>query len=344
MRIAISTVQVPFVTGGAEACATGLRQALLEHGHEAEIVTIPFKWYPPDELVRQMLIWELVDLTEANGKPIDLVIALKFPAYLVRHANKVVWLIHQHRQAYDLWGTEYGDLHGHEGARAREIITQADNRSLREARKVFTISQNVSARLLMYHRIPSEPLYPPVRHRERFSCKEYGDYIFCPGRLDALKRPKLLIEAMSVVESRARCLIAGAGGQERELRNFIEKQGLASKVEIISTATDGQIADYYARALAVFFGPFQEDYGFVTVESLYSRKPLITLSDSGGPLEFIQDGINGMIVAPNPEAIAKAIDTLFNDRALARAMGERGYQVADNMRMDWPRVVKKLLS
>ena len=80
---------MPFVSGGAEACASGLRQALLEHGHEAEIVSIPFKWYPPDEIVRQMLIWELVDLTEANGKTIDLVIALKFPAYLVRHSNKV---------------------------------------------------------------------------------------------------------------------------------------------------------------------------------------------------------------------------------------------------------------
>jgi glycosyltransferase involved in cell wall biosynthesis len=335
---------VPFVSGGAEACANGLRRALREQGHEAEIVSIPFKWYPPEEIVRQMLIWELVDVTEANGKTIDLVIALKFPAYLVRHPNKVVWLVHQHRQAYDLWGTEYGDLHGHEGSRVREIITQADDRSLREARTVFTISKNVSERLLKYNRIPSLPLYPPVGNRERLSSRQYGDYIFCPSRLDALKRQNLLIEAMALVKSGAKCLIAGQGESEHELRQLIERRRLSGKVEIVSSATDAQIADYYANAFAIFFGPFQEDYGFVTVESLYARKPVITLTDSGGPLEFIRDGVNGMVVTPQAETIAAAIDALFNDRDHARAMGERGFQLANDLQMDWPRVVKQLLS
>jgi len=344
VRIAICTVKVPFVAGGAEACADGLKHALLEHGHSAEIVAVPFKWYPPDEIVRQMLIWQLLDLTEANGKTIDKVIALKFPAYLIRHPNKVVWLVHQHRQAYDLWGTEHGDLDGHEGGRVREIITQADNRSLGEARKVFTISQNVSARLLKYNRIASQPLYPPVKQREAFFCGDYGDYIFCPSRLDALKRQHLLIEAMSLVKSDARCVVAGQGAHERELRRLIASLGLGAKVEIVSGATDEQIAGYYANSLAVFFGPFQEDYGFVTIEALYSRKAVITLTDSGGPLEFIRDGLNGMVVAPTAETIAEAIDTLFKDRARARAMGEQSYRLAGELQMDWPHVVKSLLS
>jgi glycosyltransferase involved in cell wall biosynthesis len=321
-----------------------LQHALLEHGHSAEIVAIPFKWYPPDEIVRQMLIWQLLDLTEANGKTIDKVITLKFPAYLVRHPNKVVWLVHQHRQAYDLWGTEYGDLHGHEGGRVREIIMQADNRSLGEARKVFTISQNVSARLLEYNRIASQPLYPPVKQREAFFCGDYGDYIFCPSRLDALKRQHLLIEAMSLVKSDARCVVAGQGAHERELRRLIASLGLGARVEIVSGATDEQIAGYYANSLAVFFGPFQEDYGFVTIEALYSRKAVITLTDSGGPLEFIRDGLNGMVVAPTAETIAEAVDTLFKDRARARAMGEQSYQLAGELQLDWPHVVKSLLS
>lgn len=335
---------VPFVSGGAEACATGLRQALLAHGHAVEVVAIPFKWYPPDEIVRQMLIWELLDLTEANGKTIDKVIALKFPAYLIKHPDKVVWLVHQHRQAYDLWGTQYGDLEGPEGVRVRDIIARADNRALSEARKVFTISRKVSERLLDHNSISSTPLYPPVVQRERFFCGDYGDYIFCPGRLDALKRQDLLIEAMSLVKSDARCVIAGQGGDERELRDLIARLGLAGKVAIATSTSDSELASYYANSLAVFFGPFQEDFGFVTVEALYSRKPVITLTDSGGPLEFIQDGLNGMVVAPNAAAIAQAIDTLFEDRPRARAMGEHGYQTVDELRMDWPGVVKKLLS
>ena len=344
MRVAICTVQVPFVRGGAEAHVEGLHRALLEEGHEAEIVAIPFKWYPPSEVVRQMLIWELLDLTEANGKTIDLVIALKFPAYLVKHPNKVVWLIHQHRQAYDLWETEYSDLHGEEGNRVREIIHQADSRALREATRVYTNSENVSARLLRYNKISSEPLYPPIKNRARFSCEQYGDYIFSPGRLEAVKRQKLLIEAMAFVRSGAKCVIAGVGGQESALRRLSEKEGIAGKVKIVSPATDSQIADFYANALAVFFGPYDEDFGYVTVESLLSRKPVVTLTDSGGPLEFIRDGANGIVASPDPEAIAKAIDTLFNDRAQACRMGEQGYQLLDNMQIEWPRVVSKLIS
>ena len=50
MRILIATTQVPFVRGGAEAHAEGLLKALRDAGHEAEIVAVPFKWYPPEKI------------------------------------------------------------------------------------------------------------------------------------------------------------------------------------------------------------------------------------------------------------------------------------------------------
>ncbi len=124
MRIAVCHPQAPFMAGGAEAHVRGLVAALREAGHEAETVTMPFKWYPPSELVHQMGGWRSVDLSESNGEPIDLVVALKFPAYLVRHPNKVVWLIHQHRTAYELWDhPELGDIVGHpDGAVVRSAL------------------------------------------------------------------------------------------------------------------------------------------------------------------------------------------------------------------------------
>ena len=278
MRIAICTVKVPFVFGGAEACADGLRQALIEQGHEVEIITIPFRWYPPEEIVHQMLMWEMIDLSEANGKKIDRVIALKFPAYLVKHPNKVVWLIHQHRQAYDLWGTEY------------------------------------------------------------------GEYIFCPSRLDALKRQHILVDAMALVKSNAECLILGEGKSDRVLRDQVERLHLSGKIKIVRSASDEEIISHYANSLAVFFGPLDEDYGFVTLESLYSGKPVITLTDSGGPLEFIRDGVNGLIVPPTPEAVANAIDVLFRDRAVARKMGQLGCREVDRQGLEWRTVAQTLLA
>jgi hypothetical protein len=103
MRILITTTQVPFIRGGAEVHAEGLRDALRRFGHEAEILAIPFKWYPPEKILDHMLACQLLDVTEVAGTPVDRVIGLKFPAYLIPHPNKVLWILHQHRTAYELW-------------------------------------------------------------------------------------------------------------------------------------------------------------------------------------------------------------------------------------------------
>ncbi|HEU4793512.1 MAG TPA: glycosyltransferase family 1 protein, partial [Nitrolancea sp.] len=98
MNIIICATQVPFVRGGAEIHVEGLRDALLARGHRAEIVALPFKWYPKEEILKTALCWRLLDLTEANGSSVDLVICTKFPTWAVRHPRKIAWVIHQHRQ------------------------------------------------------------------------------------------------------------------------------------------------------------------------------------------------------------------------------------------------------
>ena len=52
--------------------------------------------------------------------------------------------------------------------------------------------------------------------------------------------------------------------------------------------TDEQLVDHLARCRAVCFPPFEEDYGFVTVEAFASRKAVITCRDSGGPAELVE--------------------------------------------------------
>ena len=90
MRIAVCRPQVPFVYGGAELVADQLAAQLRVRGHEADVVTVPFKWYPGTRVLDQAFLWRLLDLTEADGHPIELVIATKFPSYGVRHPNKVI--------------------------------------------------------------------------------------------------------------------------------------------------------------------------------------------------------------------------------------------------------------
>ena len=128
MMVLIATTSVPFIRGGAEILAEGLRDAICAAGHKAEIVSIPFKAYPPSCVTDHMLACRLLDITETYRIPIDRVIGLKFPAYLIPHPNKVLWLLHQHRTAYDLWDHPLaGDLIQSPGGGAvREAIREAD--------------------------------------------------------------------------------------------------------------------------------------------------------------------------------------------------------------------------
>lgn len=346
MRVVIATVQVPFISGGAEAQAESLRAELRLRGHEAEIVTIPFKWYPSTTLVNGIRMARWLDLTEVNGHPIDVVIALKFPAYCLEHPRKVIWLLHQHRQAYDLWGTPFGDMHAWpEGETVRRFIFESDRRAFSGARAVFTDSRNVSDRLMRYNGIASTPLYHPPSTRDSLRCAGYGDFVFYPSRIDPMKRQDLLIAACRYLKSGVGVRIAGAGPRERldALTNQVRRAGLEDRVRILGHVTDEEKTDLYARCLAVYFGGYDEDYGYIPLEAFLSSKPVIVHGDAGGPLEFVEDGVSGWVTEPRPEALAEVIDRLATDPELARRMGEAGHREVRRRRIDWDHVLEMLL-
>lgn len=344
MRVAIATVQVPFIRGGAEALAEGLLNAFRQHGHEADIVTIPFKWYPPATLLECMVMGRKIDLTEVNGQPIDLVVALKFPVYYLRHPNKVVWLLHQHRQAYDLWGTEYGDLHLlAKGQSIRRMIIEHDQRFLREAREIFTISEVVSDRLRRYNDLSSIPLYPPPPNFERLHRKSYEPFIFYPSRIDAMKRQRILVEAARHLKSDVRIVIAGRGdAAETELiRGMISDYGLEHRIHLTGYISEEDKVDLYSRCLAVYFGGYDEDFGYVPVESLLSHKPVVTFPDGGEALQFVHDGETGY-VASDASQFADRIDRLALESGLARRLGDCGFELIRRKNITWEHVVSRL--
>ena len=182
MRVGLLTVQVPFVRGGAEMLAESLQREIRRAGHEAEIISLPYKWYPPARIPEHMLACRLVDVEDSNGVPIDRMIGLKFPAYLARHPDKVLWLLHQHRGAYDLWNTELGDLHNSpDGGHVRAAIQEADTRLIAEARACYTISRKVSERLRRFCGLPSTPLYHPPPGAERLRAASTATTSSCPA-------------------------------------------------------------------------------------------------------------------------------------------------------------------
>ena len=341
--VLICAAQAPFIVGGAEILVQELRANLERRGFLVDVANVPFKWYPVSELVRQALAWRLLDVTESNGTPIDLVIPTKFPSFLVRHPRKVAWLFHQHREVYDLFGTSYCSFtDSPEDRQVREAIQTMDNTALAECRAIFTISQNVADRLSRYNGLSSTALYPPPHHLGRYRSEGFGDFLFYAGRLDRLKRLDLAIDAMLRVGCGARLLIAGTGPLQAELQKQIEGLGVGDRVSLLGFVSADDLVDLYARCRAAYYAPLNEDYGYVTVEAFLSRKPVVTTTDAGGPLEFVTDGESGLVAEPTPEAIAATIDRLWAlPETRLRELGEAGHaRVAG---ISWDHVIDRLV-
>jgi glycosyltransferase involved in cell wall biosynthesis len=336
-RICLCTVLTPFVQGGAEVLVELLDENLRRRGFQVERVTLPFKWFPKEQLVRDALAWRLLDLSGSYFQSVDQVICTKFPSYLVRHDNKVVWLFHQHREVYDFHGTHFSSFgQAQLDQSVRQIVFDMDGAAFGEASALFTISRNVSGRLQTYNGIASKVLYPPPKQRESYRSAEYGDFVLSVGRLELNKRVDLLLRSMARVPGPLRAVIVGQGPQREQLEELSARLGLDSRVRFLGYVSEEELLDLYSRARLVFFAPIDEDYGFVTVEAMLSRRPVLTCSDAGGVLEFVEDGKSGL-VAPEPvdDEVADRIAALAGDAALCRQLGEEGRSRVAGLNWDY---------
>ncbi len=338
---------MPFIQGGAEVHARSLVTALQAAGHQAEIIAIPFKWYPPERILDNMLACRLLDLTEANGRPIDRVIGLKFPAYLIPHPNKVLWILHQHRQAYEQWDHTLSDMiyYGN-GRDVRDAIRHADTTLIPEARAVFTNSLNVSRRLKAFCGLDSTPLYHPPHDAKSLRCEAPENYFFYPSRINASKRQHLAVEALAKAGGNAQLVFCGesedANYYDKILRT-VEDLGLQSRIKFLGRVSEKEKLQLYAHCRGVIYTPYDEDYGYITLEAMLSSKPVITCTDAGGPLEFVVNHETGFTVAPDADGVAWAMSQLQNDHARAAEMGQAGRQAYLAKNITWDSVVEQLL-
>jgi glycosyltransferase involved in cell wall biosynthesis len=343
--IAVCAAQVPFSRGGAEEHVEALVRELKARGYEADLINIPFKWYPHRQLFNSMDLWEALDLSEADGKKIDMVIATKFPSYFVQHPNKVLWLIHQYRQAYDLVDMPFSgfDLTRPGDARTRERLVKRDTAALRSYKRIYTNAANTSLRLKRYNNIDSIPLYHPPKLKGRYFHSGFGDYILSVGRLERLKRVDLLIKGLAHTDAKIKCKIAGKGPELENLKNTAHRYQVADRVEFLGYVTDEELVQLYANCAFVFFAPHDEDYGYITLEAFLSRKPVITAFDSGGPLEFVKHNVNGIVLHSLEENhIGQALNTLFFAKDRCKTFGDRGYETVEPI--DWDQVIDSLVN
>ena len=350
-NILILGVKVPFTSGGQEALVKSLATELKKRDHQVDVVELPFQVLPKEGLLQQCAMWRSLDLSSFSGQKVDLVIATKFPSYYINHPKKSVWLVHQHRAIYDLYGTRYSDFSDDprdETLRAK--LTQGDQKVLSEAQFIGCISKNVSQRLKLYNSINSTTLYPPLPLADRYYCGESQPYILSVGRLCSIKRVDLILKALPMIHQFVTLKIVGTPdepGIMDYLQSEVSKHHLSHRVSFLGRVSDEELLSLYANCAAVYYGPFNEDYGYVTLEAQCSSKPVITCSDSGGVLEFVRDGIDGVIAQPNIDSVAKAANRLIEDPAFALQCGVNGKASIDALNLakhGWSAVVDNLLS
>ena len=321
--------------GGLEQHVEGLVDALVAAGHRAEAVRIPAAW-ERDRVLDAPLAWRMVPLDA------DVVIPMNFPSYFARHPRKVVWLAHQHRAAYDGIGQPWSDLGLDDaGLEVQRQLTEWDQQALGEATAVFTTSGVVGDRLARYCGLPSEPLYHPPPLADRLRASPLGDTIVSVNRLEANKRPGLLIDALAASTSGLRGVLAGRGTLAAEMEEQVAAAGLAGRIDRPGYVSDDEVVELLQDALAVVYAPYDEDYGYVTLQAFLAGKPVITTADAGGVLEWVTDGETGLITDGTAAGLGAAVDRLAADRELAVRMGAAGRERA--AALGWPRVVETLL-
>lgn len=338
MRIMLAANITPFLHGGADYHIQGTADALIAAGCQVEILRLPFTFSPEQSILDLMQWCKTLDLNQPNGYQIDRLISLQFPGYGINHNKHTAWIMHQHRAVYELYNPSKATM-----PELKNAIEQFDQQSLRLCHQRFANSKRVAERLYQYNDLKASALYHPPPAYQAFHCAKNLGYIFCPSRIETLKRQDLLIRALALAPSSLPIVIAGTGGQADALLRLINQLGLNERVRMLGAISEAEKIAYYAHCTAVFFAPFDEDYGYITHEAMLSGKPVITCTDSGGPLEFIEHGNTGWILAPNPQAIADTLNWIAQHPNQTTEMGKAAKAAWPKLGISWKNVVSQLL-
>lgn len=344
MKVAVVSSVHPFIKSGARIIVDSLERQLRAHGHEVEVLNIPVQ-FSPETYLDQSLAFRLLDVSEWGER----LIAVRAPSHLMAHPAKNVWFIHHWRYLFDLWDTPHGpDPKTHYLRGLRDMVQSSDTVALGEARNVFANSKVVADRVTQYNGVHADVLYPPVEFPERFSASDYGDFLVCVSRVTPIKRQLLMVQAMAHVKTDVRLVLAGRADYPAAavaVDRLIEELGLSKTVSFTNEwVSEAEKEKLFAECLANVYLPEDEDsYGYSTLEAAHSGKCTITTTDSGGVMEFVQTGLSGFSVEPDPLELAEVFDRLYSDRDLAKQCGTAALYRIGELGISWSSVVEALL-
>ena len=335
---------IPFQSGGIERLAKGLSKAFGEHSdHSAEIVE-----QPVDERTFFRTAKAYNSFKALNLDHFDMIISLKYPAWMVNHRNHICYMTHRLRGVYDCFPGKVDAIRYIKelprasrlgGVYMRKYIHKMDNKALNSNNitDFFCISETVRQRQEYFPAgIDPKVIYPPTDLEGLRS--EPGKYLFTVSRLDQPKRIDLIIGAFKRVKGDIELRIAGDGSMKDSLKKMAVSD---HRIKFLGLLSDEDLVDQYASSIGVVFVPQQEDFGLITVEAMKSKKPVITCNDSGGPVELVENEKSGFVVEPDVDQVADAMQKLIDNKEYAAKLGEAAVEKVRTI--TWRNTVDQLL-
>ena len=121
-------------------------------------------------------------------------------------------------------------------------------------------------------------------------------------------------------------VLVGAGDDRPRLKSIAVAEHLGDSGGLPRNLPRAELAACYAHADVFALPSTGEGFGLVFLEAMAFAKPVVGVS-SGGTLDLIRDGKNGLLIPPtkeNPEVLVSALDRLVRDQNLRAEMGRAG--------------------
>lgn len=377
MKIAIiAPSPIPFVIGGAEKLWWGMQDYINKNtNHQCELIKVPTKENSFWDLIHSYYTFYKLDLSH-----FEMVISTKYPSWMIQHENHHIYLLHCLRGLYDtyhfsklpqdeasehkkvndilslldndnssldslftlLFQLEEDDTvplstYSFPGPFIRKIIHFLDNKAMQNIENFSAISQTVINRKEYFPKdVFVDKNFPPSNltnlHNESY------DYFFTVSRLDTAKRIEMIVRAYKKSTTTIPLKIAGTGPLLKEIKDLVKDD---NRIEMLGFISDDELIKHYAKAYAVLFVPYDEDYGLITIEAAMSEKAVLTFDDTGGVVEFIKDKETGLVCKPDIEELTKNIDFISSNPELCKTMGINAKKIVQDI--TWKNTIEKLL-
>lgn len=204
-----------------------------------------------------------------------------------------------------------------------DVIIAVSKAVVKNISEGFKISDKKIIQLYNYVNTIKRPTETAINKlKEDYGIDKNEIILLFVGRINLIKGIDVLLEAFKKINKDKyliKLFVIGEFGDEQL------KQQILSNSQIVYLTPRSGIEEFYHLADIVVMPSRVESLGYVMLEAGLAKKAFIG-GRTGGIEEFIEDGVDGLLVDPgNAEDLYNKIISLLNDSYLQKTLGESLY-------------------